>query len=102
MDGGGLKFKNLVVVEVIVLDVNDEFFVFELSVYKFIIIENFDINLLLGLVYVLSKDLGINVDIYYLISGGDMYRVFIINLIGIIFIRSNIDYERSLEMLFII
>lgn len=43
IDGGGLKFKNLVVVEVIVLDVNDEFLVFEFSFYNFIVIENFDL-----------------------------------------------------------
>lgn len=41
---------------------------------------------MLGSVYVLSKDLGINVDIYYSINGGNIRSVFSINFIGIIFI----------------
>lgn len=100
IDGGGLKFKNLVVVEVIVLDVNDEFLVFEFSFYNFIVIENFDLQIVLGSVYVLSKDLGINVDIYYSINGGNIRSVFSINFIGIIFIQSNIDYEIILKVWF--
>ena len=99
MDGGGLKSKNSAVVEVTVLDVNDEPPAFEPSAYKFTIIENSDINSLLGSVYASSKDLGTNADIYYSISGGDMHRVFTINSTGTIFTRSNIDHERSPEML---
>lgn len=94
-DGGGFKSKNTAVVQVTVLDVNDEPPVFQPSFYNFTIVENSDLQTVLGSVYASSKDLGTNADIYYSISGGDIHSVFSINSTGTIFTQSNIDHERT-------
>lgn len=94
-DGGGLKSKNSAVVEVTVLDVNDEPPVFEPSFYNFTVIENSDLQTVLGSVHASSKDLGTNADIYYSINGGNIHSVFSINSTGTIFTQSNIDHETT-------
>ena len=98
-DGGGLKSKNSAVVQVTVLDVNDEPPVFHPSFYNFTIIENSDLNTVLGSVHASSKDLGTNADIYYSISGGDIHSVFNINSTGTIFTQNNIDHEKGSQLL---
>ncbi|KAJ7327360.1 condensed mesenchymal cell proliferation [Desmophyllum pertusum] len=97
-DGGGLKSKNTAIIQVTVLDVNDEPPVFEPSSYSFTIVENSDLQTVLGSVHASSKDLGTNADIYYSISGGDVHQVFTINSTGTIFTQSNIDHETTPQL----
>lgn len=98
-DGGGLKSKHSAVVRVTVLDVNDEPPVFEPTFYNFTIVENSDVQTVVGSVHASSKDLGTNADIYYSIKGGNVDNVFTINSTGTVFTQGNIDHEKTPHLL---
>lgn len=61
MDGGILFFVSIVEVDIIIMDINDNFFMFSLIIVIVKVNEMLNISSVLYFVYVIDVDVGVNV-----------------------------------------
>lgn len=61
MDGGILFFVSIVEVDIIIMDINDNFFIFSLIIVIVKVNEMLNISSVLYFVYVIDVDVGVNV-----------------------------------------
>lgn len=61
MDGGILFFASIVEVDIIIMDINDNFFIFSLIIVIVKVNEMLNISSVLYFVYVIDVDVGVNV-----------------------------------------
>lgn len=71
MDGGILFFVSIVEVDIIIMDINDNFFIFSLIIVIVKVNEMLNISSVLYFVYVIDVDVGVNVWLMYFIFFGN-------------------------------
>lgn len=102
MDGGKLFCYGFILVMVNVIDINDNFFVFNSSLVIVVIFEVLFVFIFVIKIIVIDLDFGSNVEIFYSIILGNGMLVFVIFLnIGIIIINMKFDRENILNYVFI-
>lgn len=90
-------------VTVIVLDVNDNLFVFEQDEFDVFVEENSFIGLVVVRVIVIDFDEGINVQIMYQIVEGNIFEVFQLDIFfGELIVLVDLDYEDRFEYILVI
>lgn len=97
-DGGNFWLIGFVLFNIIVLDINDNNFVFVNKFYLVNIIENLVIGILILKVFVIDNDIGMNGEVLYFIECGlylDFNFVFsIYEKIGVVVNNILLDYEK--------
>lgn len=100
-DGGNFWLIGFVLFNIIVLDINDNNFVFVNKFYLVNIIENLVIGILILKVFVIDNDIGMNGEVLYFIECGlylDFNFVFsIYEKIGVVVNNILLDYEKKYD-----